>query len=346
MSAPASRSMASDYIRGARILVVDDQPAIRYVVRKCLAAHDVQVIEAENGAEALRQLANHAPDLVLMDIDMPVMNGLEACRQLRAHPTLGQTPLVFLAASDDDERQAGALMAGADDFVAKPFTADILLARVATQLRRRRTELEAQRLHAMVRRYVPLPVRDGAPRQGVERVTATVVFSDLRGFTATSVVQAPEQVFAAISDVLAAQTEAVVRHGGYVDKFSGDGLLAVFDGVGSELAACRAAIDIVVWARTFEGISFWQPPPIGLGIHTGPLLRGDLGGEVMREYTVLGTTVNVAARLCGVAQALEVIVSPEVAAQVAGELTVGTPRAVALKGLSANAAVFPLTTPA
>ena len=212
---------------GVRVLIVDDEPAIRFVVRKCLSIHDISVIEAENGAMALEMLERHRPDLVLMDVDMPVMNGMEACRRVRAHATLGQTPLVFLAGSDDDGRQIDGLLAGADDFVAKPFTPGLLLARISTQLRRRRIELEIERMYDVVRRYVPLPVRERADRQAVERVNATVLFSDLRGFTATSVAQQPEQVFAAISEVLTAQTDAVVRHHGYVDKFSGDGMLAV-----------------------------------------------------------------------------------------------------------------------
>ena len=98
----------------------------------------------------------------------------------------------------------------------------------------------------------------------------------------------------------------------------------------------------MAWARHYEGISFWNPPPIGLGIHHGDFLRGDLGGEKQREYTVIGGTVNIAARLCGAANALEVIVSQTIADLVAAEFQCGEPRFVNLKGLSEAAKIFPL----
>ena len=116
-------------------------------------------------------------------------------------------------------------------------------------------------------------------------------------------------------------------------------MLAVFEGPDSPSHACRAARDIVQWARHFEGISFWNPPPIGIGIHHGTFLRGNLGGEAQREFAVIGGTVNIAARLCGVAKALEVIVSDEVRRQCAADLSLGPVECVNLKGLSEEARI-------
>jgi class 3 adenylate cyclase len=235
-----------------------------------------------------------------------------------------------------------ALRAGGDDFVAKPFAAPVLIARIVNLLERARAERENRRLIELLRRYVSVPLREAATGDGprpVEHVTGTILFSDLRGFTATTEQQTADHVFRAISDVLAEQTQIVLQHRGYVDKFSGDGMLAVFEGPDCAHDACTAATDIVRWVRGYAGIAFWQPPPLGLGIHHGEFLRGDLGGEKQLEFTVIGGTVNVAARLCGAAKALEIVVSDEVAERLAGRLQVGETRHVPLKGLPEAARV-------
>lgn len=331
-------------IGGARILVVDDNHPVRYVVRRYLQRCKATIIEAENGLQAVEVAQTQQPDLILMDVDMPAMDGMAACRLLRADPRTSSIPVIFLTGRDDDERHMEALLAGGDDFIAKPFTAPILLARIANMVQRHRAEQEVKRLLTLVQRYVSKPVREAKRLGEVDQVEATILFSDLRGFTATSLHEDPQRVFRAISDVLEKQTDAVLARGGYVDKFSGDGLLAVFEGEDCAAAACRAATDIVAWARKYEGISFWNPPPIGLGIHHGVFLRGDLGGEQQREYTVIGGTVNIAARLCGAARALEVIVSDVIAQRVGDSFTFDPPRLVNLKGLAEDAHIFPLRT--
>ncbi|MSP91255.1 MAG: adenylate/guanylate cyclase domain-containing response regulator [Myxococcales bacterium] len=331
---------------GARILVVDDNQPVRFVVRRYLERAAATCVEAEDGNQALAVLATEAFDLVVLDIDMPGLNGIDTCLQLRANPTTARLPVVFLTGRDDEMRHVQALQAGGDDFITKPFTAPVLIARIANLVARHRAERENTRLVELLRRYVSVPLRAGeAGRQAVERVDATVLFSDLRGFTATSMHESAEHVFSAISDVLAEQTRIVTKWHGYVDKFSGDGMLAIFEGADSAHDACRAAMDIVSWARAFAGISFWQPPPIGFGIHKGEFLRGDLGGENQLEFTVIGAPVNIAARLCGVARALEIVVSEDIARRVEGRVRLSSPRLVPLKGLSEAASLHTVLVP-
>lgn len=329
-------SAAGQAIAGSRILVADDNIAIRHVICRHLAAADAIVLEADNGESALQIAQREDLDLILLDVEMPGLDGLAVCRALRASQHTSMVPIAFLTGRHDDASHAEALLAGGDDFIGKPFTTAVLLARIANMVRRQRAEKEARRLHDELARYVSKPVRARRQSGAVERVCAAVLFSDLRGFTATSAIEDPVWVFRAISDVLARQTEIVHAAGGYVDKFSGDGMLAVFEGHSGMLHACQAAKDIVAWARQFEGISFWQPPPIGIGIHSGEFLRGDLGGAEQRDWTVLGTTVNVAARLCGLAGALEIAISDVVRADVAGRIAVGEPRYAKLKGLEGD----------
>lgn len=267
---------------------------------------------------------------------------VDLVRKLSIAAGRGHPPIVMVSRPERQALQWAALAAGCDDFATVPLDAPLLMARLANLVRRFRAEREQTRLLELVRRYVPQPARAGRIAAGIERLTATVMFTDLRGFTATSLVEDAEHIFTAVSSVLSEESDIVGRHGGYVDKFSGDGLLAVFEGPSSQVSACRAAIDIVRWAREASPLQTWKPVPIGLGVHHGVFARGDLGGENLREYTVIGGTVNVAARLCSVAQALEVVVSQEVALAVSPEIALGNARQVTLRGLAAEASVYSL----
>jgi DNA-binding response OmpR family regulator len=324
------------------LLLVDDSSELRAGVRRQLQVLGARVVEAEDGAEMLDAVRKQHIDAVLLDIDMPIMDGLRACRLLRADPALMRTPVLFLTGRGESHSEVDGLMAGGDDFVTKPFASEVLVARIYNLVRRRRAELEVERLLGMLQQYVPRPVRERRVAQPVEEIVGTILFSDMRGFTAKSLNESPAGMFEAISTVLAHQTSFIAARGGYVDKFSGDGLLAVFEGENSTRAAFETASDIVRWARTFDGISFWQPPPIGVGVHHGRFLRGDLGSAEQMEFTVIGSTVNIAARLCGSAGALEVVASDEAVRQVGASLRFATPRIANLKGLPPGSRLHPL----
>jgi signal transduction histidine kinase len=128
----------------SRILIVDDDPGVRGVLRELLAFEGYQVAAAGDGLEALEKAAGLVPDLILLDVMMPGMDGFEVCRRLRAHPLLGQVPVVMLTALDDSDSRLRGIEAGADDFVSKPFEYVELQARVRTilQLNRYRRLLE------------------------------------------------------------------------------------------------------------------------------------------------------------------------------------------------------------
>ena len=120
------------------ILVVDDEPSIRLVIRTTLETRQYVVQVAESGTQALRQVAQHLPDLIVLDWMLPDMTGLEVCRALRANPVSAHVPVIFLTAVDDLERKVDSLEAGGDDYMVKPFEPQELLARVKVQLRKAR----------------------------------------------------------------------------------------------------------------------------------------------------------------------------------------------------------------
>ena len=137
-----------------------------------------------------------------------------------------------------------------------------------------------------------------APR----REEVCILFSDARGFTEKSQELEPEAVFELLSGLLASQVELVYRHGGYVDKYSGDGIMAVFDGEDVARKCCRCALDILDSARARSALDGPGAIELGLGIHRGYAMVGNLGSEKHFDYTVVGKTVNLAARLCGLAR--------------------------------------------
>ena len=330
-------------LQEAVCLIVDDDPNIRQLLRRILERNGAHVEEVATGAEALLRAIACDPDLILLDYNLPDLDGLAVCRALRENASLFLTPIVMVTGADIQGMHVEALTAGVDDLLAKPIHHAILLARLSNLVLRRRAEQENTRLIRKLESYVSEPARGQAlGKSGIERVEATVMFSDLRGFTATSFKQDPVRVFVAVSSVLAKQVEIVRECGGYTDKFSGDGLLAVFEGDDGAHNACRAARWIVNWAWEFDLIAFWNPPPIGLGIHYGDFLRGDMGGESRREYTVLGHTVNVAARLCGIAGPLEVKVSDTVVQRVGSAFTFDAGELRDLKGMPADSRIHAL----
>lgn len=120
-------------MKAATILVVDDEPQIRRVMRTTLTAEGYAVIEARDGAEALEKLRSERPDLVLLDMNMPVMDGLQTCREIRSG---SEVPIIMLTVRSAEKDKVRALDAGADDYVVKPFSIQELLARVRALLRR------------------------------------------------------------------------------------------------------------------------------------------------------------------------------------------------------------------
>jgi adenylate cyclase len=327
-------------LQHARVLVVDDEPALRRVVRRLFAKYGAEVLEAGTRAEALDSLAVVRPDAVLLDLGLPDGDGLDVCRAVRALPGPGRVPVAVVTGSDPTLHHIRALEAGADDFVSKPYAPRILLARLCNLIERYRAERDAALLSEELGKYLSAAaVERVLQHQEAEQVEATILFSDLRGFTATSFESDLEPLFNAVSAVLRRQVDRIQAWGGYVDKFSGDGLLAVFQGADGPTRACAAAADIIRWARETDEVPLWQPPPLGLGIHVGRVLRGDLGSERRREHTVLGPVVNVAARLCGHAEALQVLVSSTAARRVVGSLRFGPEFLVTLRGLPAPLSV-------
>lgn len=327
-----------------RILVVDDTPQNIRLLDAVLSPRGYTVVPAASGQEALETVAQEPPDLVLLDIQMPGMDGYEVCQRLRGAPATRALPIVMITASGDQEKLK-ALEAGADEFIAKPLNQAELLARVKSLLRIKQYHdtIQAQAAElaswnrsleervqeqvgqiermARLRSFLSPQVAEAIVNSGDERVLAThrrqiaVLFCDLRGFTAFAETAEPEEVMAVLREYHAAAGPLIGRHQGTVGHFAGDGLMVFFnDPFPCEDPTWEAVqLGLALHAHMAELCTGWRRQGwelgFGVGIAYGYATLGVLGFEGRSDYGVIGTVVNLASRLCDEAQSGEILLS-------------------------------------
>jgi len=329
------------------ILAVDDQPQNLRLLDAVLSPHGYRVITASSGEEAVEKLSQTVPDLVLLDIVMPGIDGYEVCRRIRANPATEFLPVIMITASGDQEK-ISAIQAGADDFVSKPFNQGELLARVASlarvkryhdtinsqaaELRQWNADLE-QRVAAQVealervnrlRRFLSPQLVDLVMDSGDEgflrshRREIVVVFCDLRGFTPFAETSEPEEVMGVLREYHEALGTLIFEHGGTLERFTGDGLMVFFnDPLPIDDAPERAIrMSVAMRDRVRDLAVGWQRRghdlALGIGIAQGFATLGRIGFEGRFDYAAIGSVTNLAARLCDTARPWQVLASQRV----------------------------------
>ena len=329
------------------ILVVDDQAQNVRLLDAVLSPRGYRVVSADSGEQALDLLNEEQPHLVLLDILMPGMDGYEVCRRIRANPDTAYLPVVMITASDAQQKVRG-IESGADDFITKPFDQAELLARVKSLVRVKRyqdtirgqaAELEAwshqleQRVESQLaeleratrlRRFLPPQMAELILDSGDEsfleshRREIVVVFCDLRGFTPFAESSEPEEIMGVLGEYHAALGDLVFRFSGTLERFTGDGLMVVFNDPmpcdDASIRAIRMAVamrtrvrDLATsWSRHGHDLGF------GIGIAEGYATLGRIGFEGRSDYTAIGSVVNLAARLCSVAEPWQILVTQRV----------------------------------
>lgn len=291
--------------RGARLLVVDDNKVNRLLLARSLELQGHRVALAENGRRALEMLRAEPFDLMLLDIEMPELDGFGVLAQLASEPALRDVPVIVTSSHDGVADVVRCIELGADDYLHKPVNPVLLRARIDSSLEKKRLRDQHQ---ALIRRFATTEVAQDLMESGFalggRRVQATVMFSDIRGFTAMVELQSPEETIELLNTYYTLMFEAINAQGGVVNQMIGDGLMAIFGAprpvAEPALAAVRAAQDMIemIGMLNVERSGEGKPPlAIGVGIASGEVIAGYTGTQQRATYTCIGDTVNLAARL-------------------------------------------------
>ena len=365
------------------ILVVDDVPDNVDILQMRLESQDYEVVTAGDGVEALEKIRALLPDLVLLDVMMPKMDGIETVKRLKADGSLPFIPVILVTAKADATDVIAGLESGGDDYLTKPVDHAALSARVRAMLRIKAlhdiVQVQAQRLEEQatelaawnktleervatqvgeierierLKRFLAPQIAEAIVSSGGEAILEShrrdivVLFCDMRGFTAFSETAEPEDVMAVLREYHSALGPLIHRYEGTLDRFTGDGMLVVFNDPvpcpDPALRAVRLAVDMREataslarsWTARGHEIGF------GVGIAQGYASLGRIGFEDRFDYTAIGTVTNVAARLCAEAKDGQILVTQRVAAAIDKIAELQQLGDIAFKGLSRPIAVL------
>ena len=289
----------------ARLLVVDDNKVNRLLLTRNLDLMGHRVSAAENGRLALDTMRRDAFDLVLLDIEMPEMDGFQVLEQIRGDLALRDVPVIVTSSLEGLDNVVRCIELGAEDYLAKPVNAVLLKARVGASLEKKRLRDQQK---ALVRRFATPEVAQDLQQSGFalggKRIRASVMFADIRGFTSLAESQPPEETIELLNTYYTLMFDAIGGHGGIVTHMAGDGLMAIF---GAPLplpghcdAAVRAALEMIGTIDLFDVEQRAAGKPeirIGIGIASGDMVAGYAGTNERATYTCIGDTVNLASRL-------------------------------------------------
>jgi two-component system sensor histidine kinase ChiS len=321
-------------IHQSYILLVDDDASNLFLLEELLQAEGYQTRSVQSGSQALSLAQDAPPGLVLLDVMMPDMDGFEVCQQLRIDPVLQTVPVIFLTALDDDDSRLKGLELMGDDYLTKPIHSQLVLAKVASILRlsQLRSQHSQQLIYQQARQwsenqvaaawqisealsekfrlFVPEQLLCRIAPQGVESIQLgnateeeiTVLFCDIREFTAIAESQQAKETFEWLNAFFTRMNQAIVSHHGFIDKYLGDAIMAVFDrpqhhaqdAIGAAVVMRQTLIDFNTNRALFN---LEHPINIGIGIHTGQGVIGTLGSDYRMDSTVIGDVVNTASRL-------------------------------------------------
>ena len=352
----------------SRILIVDDNPTNVKVLQTRLAAEGYEVLTAADGEEGLAAARQHIPDLILLDVMMPKLDGFEVCRRLRADAAFPFTPIIMVTAMADSKDVIAGLEAGGDEYLTKPVDHAALAARVRSMLRIKRLHDTVETLAAEVKEWNASLERRVAEQVGeLERVgrlrrffspqlaelivnggtedplkshrrEITVVFLDLRGFTAFAEVAEPEEVMGVLREYHQATGKLILEYEGTLEHFTGDGITILFnDPVPIPNPSERAVrMALAIRERVGQMAEHWVKRgyelSLGIGIAQGFATIGAIGFEGRWDYSAIGTVTNLAARLCGEVPGDQILIAQRVYAGVETLVEVEPQEVLTLKG--------------
>ena len=351
-----------------RILIVDDNPTNVKVLQTRLAAEGYEVLTAADGEEGLAAARQHTPDLILLDVMMPKLDGFEVCRRLRADAAFPFTPIIMVTAMADSKDVIAGLEAGGDEYLTKPVDHAALAARVRSMLRIKRLHDTVETLAAEVKDWNASLERRVAEQVGeLERVgrlrrffspqlaelivkggtddplkshrrEITVVFLDLRGFTAFAEVAEPEEVMTVLREYHQVTGKLILEYEGTLEHFTGDGITILFNDPLPIPNPAERAVRMALTIRERVGrmaqdwVKRGYELSLGIGIAQGFATIGAIGFEGRWDYSAIGTVTNLAARLCGEAPGDQILIAHHVYSGVEAIVEVEPQEVLTLKG--------------
>jgi two-component system, sensor histidine kinase ChiS len=309
---------------GFKVLIVDDNPVNLQVLNNYLSAAHYQVTQLLDGQDALDLLAEGEQfDLMLLDVIMPKLTGYDVCKRIRkSYFSATELPILLLTEKIQMRDLAAGFRLGANDYLTKPFEKNELLARM-------KSHLELSKTSWAYSRFVPTEFLDFLQKDSIIEVglgdqtqqNMTILFADIRGFTTISESMSLKENFNFINNYLHHIGPIIKTHGGFIDKYMGDGVMALFpeNSLTAVLAAIEMQLEVANFNRQYE--NHYPPIQIGIGVHTGPLMLGTIGEKNRMEGTVISDAVNLASRMEGLTKVYgaSIVVSGDVLAHISKE---------------------------
>jgi adenylate cyclase len=334
----------------ARLLVVDDNKVNRLLLTRSLELQGHGVASAENGRVALEMLRGESFDLVLLDMEMPEMDGFQVLEQLVNDRRLRDLPVIVTSSLEGIANVVRCIELGAEDYLTKPVNPVLLKARIGASLEKKRLRDQQKEL---MRRFatpeVAQDLQDSGFSLGGKLVQASVMFSDIRGFTSLAESQPPEETIELLNTYYALMFDAISGHGGVVTLMMGDGLMSVFgapvplpDHCESAVRAAQEMVKLIELFNHERQAAKKSPIKIGIGIASGEMVAGYTGTNERATYTCIGDIVNLASRLevhTKVAQRT-ILIDATTRAALSDHMTVEPLGPVPFKGKAAAVDVF------
>jgi adenylate cyclase len=337
-------------VQPGRLLVIDDNKVMRLLLARGLEQQGHSVAMAEGGKRGLELLRAERFDIVLLDIEMPEMNGYQVLEAIHGDITLREVPVIITSSLDEIEGVARCIAMGAEDYLFKPLNPILLHARINSSLEKKRLRDQHREL---IRKFAASEVADDLLEKGFtlggQSIQATVLFSDIRSFTTITESQPAEDTIALLNDYYSLMFEAINGHGGVVNQMQGDGIMALFGAPlpleNPAVSSVLAALEMIELIDLFNQQQAALDRPqirIGVGIASGQVIAGYTGTMHRATYTCVGDTVNLAARLEAHTKVVgQPILIDEITRQALGEeIVVEECGLVELKGKSQSVNVF------
>ena len=288
-----------------KILIVDDEPFNVDYLEQELEDLDYDIITARDGREGLDRVKQELPDLILLDIMMPVMDGFAVLAQLKADPALRNIAVIVISAMNDLENVIKGIKGGAEDYLPKPFEPTLLHARIAASLEKKSLrDQQMKLLHTFATEEVAEELMKSGFTLGGRNMDATIMFADIRSFTTYTEQHEAADVVELLNSYFATMFRPISSHGGIVNQIVGDGLMALFGTLQKQedhrVQAVLTAMEMVSVLKDFNQKRAAENKAtikIGIGIASGVVMAGYAGTQHRATYTCVGNTVNLAARI-------------------------------------------------